>query len=130
MIIVDTSVWIDYLGGFETPQTLWLDGALESQRLGLTNWILGEVLQGIRDESQFIAVYQGLLEFEVIDMGGIELAVQAAHDYRNLRNLGYTVHRTIDCWIATFCIQHGHKLLHNDRDFVPFEKILGLQTVP
>lgn len=128
MIIVDTSVWIDYLGGFETPQARWLDSALDTQRLGLTDWILGEILQGIRDEGQFNAVHQELLNFEVLEMGGVDLAVQAARNYRKLRSLGFTVRRAIDCWIATFCIQHGHTLLHNDSDFDPFEQILELQV--
>lgn len=129
MIIVDTSVWIDYLGGFETPQTRWLDSALDTQRLGLTDWILGEILQGIRDEGMFTAVHQELMNFEVFEMGSIELAVQAARNYRILRGLGFTIRRTIDCWIATYCIQNGYTLLHNDRDFDPFEQELALKVI-
>jgi predicted nucleic acid-binding protein len=129
MIIIDTSVWIDYLGGFETPQTLWLDAALETQPLGLTDWIMGEILQGIRDEAQFNAVHNELMNFEIFEMGGLEIAAQAARNHRKLRSLGYTVPRTIDCWIATFCIENGHTLLHNDHDFEPFKKELGLQAV-
>ena len=129
MIIVDSSVWIDYLGGFETSQTRWLDEMLDQQPLGLTDWILCEVLQGIRDEGQFTLVHQELLNFEILPMGGVGLAVQAARNYRLLRAQGFTVRKTVDCWIATFCIENQHVLLHNDSDFKPFEQILGLQTI-
>ena len=129
MIVVDTSVWIDYLGGFETPQTRWLEGALEAERFGLTDLILCELLQGIRDESQFTEVYRALLEFEIFSMGGVELAVQSARNFRTLRARGYTVRKTSDCLIATFCLVNGHQLLHNDSDFAPFEHVLGMHVI-
>jgi len=129
MIIVDTSVWIDYLGGFQTPHTRWLDQALDTQRLGLTDLILSEILQGIREENQFNLVHQQMLNFEILPMGGVELAVRSARNFRTLREKGYTVRKTIDCWIATFCLENGHVLLHNDSDFNPFEQILGLQVI-
>lgn len=129
MVIVDSTVWIDYFNGHSTPHTEWLEQALDQQRLGLTDFILCEVLQGIRDNQQFDQVHQALLKFEILTMGGLNLALDAAQNYRMLRTKGYTIRRTIDTWIATFCILYEHTLLHNDHDFIPFEKILGLQVI-
>lgn len=128
MVIVDTTVWVDYFRGVRTPQTMWLNSELEHQRLGITDLILCEVLQGIRDDQQFSVVRRELLKLEVFTMGGIELALAAAQNYRKLRARGYTVRRTIDCLIATFCLLHDHVLLHNDRDFEPFERVFGLRV--
>ena len=129
MVIVDTTVWIDYLRGTENPETLWLDRELQQQRLGMTDLILCEVLQGVREQSIFERVRADLLKFQVFQTGGIELAIAAAQNYRKLRQRGYTVHKTIDCLIATFCLEAGHELLHRDRDFDCFEKVLGLRVV-
>ena len=129
MVIVDTTVWIDYLRGTENPETRWLERELQRQRLGLTDLILCEVLQGIREQSMFARVRADLLRFQVFQTGGSELAVAAAQNYRELRQRGYTVHKTIDCLIATFCLQGKHELLHRDHDFDCFEKALGLQVV-
>jgi predicted nucleic acid-binding protein len=129
MVIVDTTAWIDYLGGVKNADTDWLDREVNRQRLGLTDLILCEVLQGIRDDISFSRVLRELRRFEVFDTGGAELAISAARNYRNLRQRGYTVRKTIDCWIATFCIQEQHSLLHKDRDFDPFESELGLTVI-
>jgi predicted nucleic acid-binding protein len=129
MVIVDTTVWIDYLRGAENPETNWLDANLTQQRLGLTDLILCEVLQGIRDEVEFGRVRGDLLRFQIFRTGGSELAVAAAQNYRGLRQRGYTVRKTIDCLIATFCLQAKHELLHRDHDFDCFEKVLGLRVV-
>jgi predicted nucleic acid-binding protein len=129
MVIVDTTVWIDYLRGTENPETRWLDRELQRQRLGLTDLILCEVLQGIRDQSAFAKVRSDLLKFQVFPTGGSLLAIAAAQNYRDLRQRGYTVHKTIDCLIATFCLEARHELLHRDRDFDCFEKVLGLQVL-
>ena len=129
MIIVDTTVWVDYLRGIDTPQADWLDANLLRERLGLTDLILCEVLQGVKDDDSFQTVRRQLLKCEVFSTGGIELAVVAAWNYRTLRSQGHTVRRTIDCLIATFCLQHGHSLLHNDRDYDPFEQVLGMAVV-
>jgi predicted nucleic acid-binding protein len=129
VVIVDTTVWVDYLKGRGTPQVQWLDRNLQRQRLGLTDLILCEVLQGIRDDHQLTAVQRQLLKFEVFSTGGVALALAAAGNYRTLRSRGYTIRKTIDCLIATFCLEHGHVLLHNDRDYGPFEQELGLLTV-
>src|ERR1700693_4399600 len=129
MIIIDTTVWIDYLRGTENPETRWLDRELQRQRMGLTDLILCEVLQGIRDQNTFAQVQADLMKFHVFQTGGSALAVAAAHNYRHSRHHGYTVRKTIDCLIATFCLQAKHQLLHRDHDFDSFEKVLGLQVV-
>jgi predicted nucleic acid-binding protein len=108
MVIVDTTVWIDYLRGTENAETRWLDRELQRQRFGLTDLILCEVLQGIREQGVFTRVRTDLLRFQVFQTGGSELAVAAAQNYRDLRRRGYTVHKTIDCLIATFCLQVVH----------------------
>ncbi|HLX85136.1 MAG TPA: PIN domain nuclease [Terriglobales bacterium] len=129
MVIVDTTVWIDYLGGYSNPETEWLDREMPLQRIGLTDMILCEVLQGIRDTGEFRRIREQLLGFEVFATGGIENAVAAATNYRSLRQHGFTIRKTVDCWIATFCLLTGNQLLHRDRDFDPFEKVLGLRVV-
>jgi predicted nucleic acid-binding protein len=129
MVIVDTTVWIDYLRGADNPESLWLDRELPRQRLGLTDLILCEVLQGVRDPVLFSQVRDELLAFHIFETGGKDLAVASAVNYRLLREKSHTVRRTIDCLIATFCIEAGHWLLHRDRDFEPFEKVLGLAVV-
>jgi predicted nucleic acid-binding protein len=129
MIIVDTTVWIDYLGGAASPETSWLDRVLKRRRLALTDLILCEVLQGIREPVEFARVREYLLRFQIFPGGGIDLAIAAAQNYRTLRQRGYTVYKTIDCWIATFCLEGNHQLLHRDHDFDAFEKVLGLRVV-
>jgi predicted nucleic acid-binding protein len=129
MIIVDTTVWIDYFGSITNDHTLWLQQELTRQRLGITDLILCEILQGVRDDTTFAQLREQLLTFHIFDTGGTRWAVAAAQNYRSLRKLGLTVRRTIDCMIATFCIEEGHELLHRDRDFDYFEKYLGLRVV-
>jgi predicted nucleic acid-binding protein len=129
MVIVDTTVWIDYFRGLENPHSLWLDAQSEHLRLGLTDLSLCEVLQGIRDEREVSVVKAELLEFEIFATGGIAFAIQAAENFRKLRRKGFTIRRIADCWIATFCIHEGYALLHRERDFEPFERELGLRVV-
>ncbi len=129
MVIVDTTVWIDYLGEENTSQTKWLMHELGRQPMGLTDIILCEVLQGIRNDEVFAGVRHDLEKFHIFDTGGSDLAIASAQNYRRLRKAGYTVRTTIDCLIATFCLEAGHSLLHRDRDFDPFEKCLGLRVV-
>jgi predicted nucleic acid-binding protein len=129
VIIIDTTVWIDYLRGARTRHTDWLDAHLLEERLGLTDLILCEVLQGIRVEERFQAVLGELLKFEIFVAGSLGLAVAAARNYRRIRAAGRTVRRTIDCLIATFCLIEGHALLHNDRDYDSFEELLGLSVI-
>ena len=129
MVIVDTTVWIDYFRGARTPHTDWLDAHLHRQRLGLTDIILCEILQGVSGEKQAREVHRELGKFEILTMGGEDLAIAAAANYRRLRARGHTVRKTVDCLIASFCLLNGHGLLHNDRDFDPFERLLGLLVV-
>lgn len=129
MVIVDTTVWVDYLRGDQNLETQWLHLEVERQRLGLTDLILCEVLEGIRDDASFSRVQRQLRKFEVFETGGAELAVTAARNFRKLRQRGYTVRKTIDCLIATFCLRAGHALLHRNRDFDPFEQYLGLPVI-
>jgi predicted nucleic acid-binding protein len=129
MVIVDTTVWIDYLGGYQTAQTGWLERELTNQRLGITDLILCEILQGIRDDRLFDLTRNELLKLEVFPTSGVEMAVAAAQNFRILKARGFTVRKTIDCWIATFCLLNGHTLLHNDRDYEPFETELGLLVI-
>ena len=129
MVIIDTTIWIDYLRGARNKETDYFDRELARQRFGLTDLILCETLQGIGDEQSFTRVLHELREFELFETGGSELAIEAARNFRHLRRRGRTVRKTIDCLIATFCLQHGHSLLHRDRDFDHFEELLGLTVV-
>jgi hypothetical protein len=129
MVIVDTSVLIDYFGDYSNPQTEWLDRQCSFRRMGITSLILTEVLQGIREPGRFAATVSALSQFTIFDIGTRELAIQSAVNYRVLRGLGVTIRSTIDCLVATFCIESGHRLLHKDSDFDYFEKHLGLRVV-
>jgi hypothetical protein len=129
VVIVDTTVCVDYFQGFDNFETDWLNAELDRQRLGLTDIILCEVLQGVRDDVVAKDVERRLLKLEVFETGGIALARDAAHNYRVLRSRGYTVRKTVDCLIATFCLRGDHSLLHRDRDFDPFEKFLALSVI-
>jgi predicted nucleic acid-binding protein len=127
--IVDTTVWIDYLRGRATAQTVWLEQHVAIETIGLTDLILCEVLQGVRDERELPKFQKDLLAFQVFDTGSANLALAAAANYRALRRRGRTVRGTIDCLIATFCLLNGHTLLHDDRDYDAFEEELGLAVV-
>src|SRR5258705_12999614 len=129
MVIVNTTVWIDYLGGVTNPETQWLDNEVGKQSIGLTDLILCEVLQGIRDKLAFVQVRRNLTKFDVFNSGGADLAIASAENYCYLRSKGITIRKTIDCLIATFCIEKGHALLHRDRDFDAFEKHLELRII-
>jgi predicted nucleic acid-binding protein len=129
VVIVDTTVWIDYLNGVGTPASEWLDREVSQRRLGLLDLMVCEILQGLATEGDAARVLRQLQHFEIFRSGGLELAVNAAENSRRLRREGRTVRKTIGCLIATFCLVHGHSLLHADRDFDPFEEILGLEVV-
>jgi predicted nucleic acid-binding protein len=129
VVIIDTTVWVDYFRGVRNPETDWLDTDIDRQRLGLTDIILCEVLQGVHDDSAAADVERRLRKLELFETGGVDLATEAARNYRVLRARGHTVRKTIDCLIATFCIRGGHSLLHRDRDFDPFERYLELSVV-
>jgi len=130
LILVDSSVWIDYFNGTITAQTEILDRLLGQQPLAIGDLILTEVLQGFHNERDFNDARKMLTSLEVVELGGgQEIAIQAAKNFRALRRLGVTVRKTIDTVIATRCIESGYDLLHNDRDFDPFAKHLGLRVV-
>jgi len=129
MVIVDNTALVDYLRGLRNAETEYFDRELGRLRFGLTDLILCEVLQGIRDERAFTRVLHELRRFEVFDTGGQELAIAVARNFLSLRQRGRTVRKTIDCLIATFCLRDAHSLLHRDRDFDHFEQILGLVVI-
>ena len=129
MILVDSSVWIDYFRGTATPQANKLHELLGTEPLAIGDLILTEVLQGFGSERDFNAARKVLLGLDMVVLGGADVAVDAAKNYRKLRALGLTVRKTIDTVIATRCIVSGHTLLHNDRDFDAFEQHLGLRCV-
>lgn len=129
MDIVDTTVWIDYLRGTANPETDWLDARLGRKPLAITDVILCEVLQGVRDEATAATVERQLLQLHIFELSGVELAKAAAKNYRTLRGQGRTVRKTIGCLIATFCLRGDHSLLHRDRDFDAFEELLDLSVI-
>ena len=129
MILVDSSVWIDYFKDARTPQTDKLDTLLGIQPLAIGDLILTEVLQGIAGEREFEHVRRLLSTLAIVDLGGEEIAIQAARNFRTLRAKGITVRKTIDSIIATRCIHYNYELLYSDRDFDPFVRHLGLRAV-
>jgi predicted nucleic acid-binding protein len=129
LILVDSSVWIDYFRGTITPQTEKLDTLLGRESLAIGDLILTEVLQGFTNERDFNEVRKMLTSLTVVELGGLEIAVQAARNFRRLRATGVTARKTIDTLIATWCIESEYQLLHSDRDFEPFAKNLGLRVV-
>jgi len=128
VILVDSSVWIDYFRGTVTPQTDKLDALLGIEPLATGDLMLTEVLQGFGSDRDFNEAKKLLTRLVVIDLGGRDVAIQAARNFRTLRALGVTVRKTIDTVIATRCIQSGHTLLYSDRDFDPFVVHLGLRS--
>ena len=129
MILVDSSVWIDYFNGTITVQTEKLDSLLGHELLAVGDLILAEVLQGFANEQEFNEARKMLMSLIVVELCGQEIAVQTARNFRALRNRGVTIRKTIHTVIATWCIESGVELLHNDRDFDPFAQHLGLRVV-
>ena len=128
MILVDSSVWIDYFRGTQTPQTEKLDGLLSREPIAVGDLILTEVLQGFGSERDFNEAKRLLTSLLVVELGGRDIAIQAARNFRILRAQGVTIRKTIDTVIATRCIESGFTLLHSDRDFDPFVQHLGLRS--
>jgi len=128
VILVDSSVWIDYFRGVATPQADRLDALLGVEGLAMGDVVLAEVLQGFVSERDFVDALRLLTSLSVIDIAGQDIAVQAARNYRALRARGVTVRKTIDTLIATRCIESGYSLLYSDRDFDPFVEHLGLTS--
>ena len=129
MIVVDSTVWIDYFNGEVNMRTDWLDAALGTEPIIVGDLILTEVLQGFQSDKDFRIAKQLLLEFPFMNMLGRELALKSALNYKSLRKKGVTVRKTIDVMIGTFCIENNFSLLHNDKDFNPLEKHLKLKVM-
>ena len=128
-LLVDSSVWIDYFNGTITPQTDFLDAALGEQEIIVGDLILAEVLQGFRQQHEFEQAQTALLSFTIVPIVGQKVAIQSAKNYRFLRQNGVTIRKTIDCLIATFCIENRIQLLQADRDFNAFVQHFDLQVV-
>jgi predicted nucleic acid-binding protein len=129
VILVDSSVWIAHLRGRRTAATARLAQAVMREPLLVGDLILLEILQGARDDAHAARIERGLRQYTVVSLLDADLASQAARNYRTLRGLGITIRKTADIVIGTYCIEHGHMLLHDDRDFAPMETHLGLKTV-
>jgi len=128
MVVVDTSVWIDYVNGSITPQTNLLDIELENDRIITGDLIIVEFLQGFRDDTQYYKAKELMESLEYFDFVGKDIVIKAAENFRKLRKNGITIRKTIDVLIATFCIENGFELIHDDRDFDQMEEILGLRV--
>ncbi|OEU78190.1 MAG: twitching motility protein PilT [Desulfobacterales bacterium S5133MH4] len=128
MIMVDSSVWIDYFNGLPTWQTDLLDNYLSHIPVVIGDLILTEVLQGFRSDKDYETARIFLRALPFCQMGGYNVAIQSAQNYRLLRKAGVTIRKTIDMIIATFCIMEGFTLLHNDRDFDPMASHLPLKA--
>jgi predicted nucleic acid-binding protein len=127
VIVVDSSVWIDYFNGTDSESAERLDGLLGVTRLAVGDIILTEVLQGFRDDAQYKLAKETMLSLPVFEMLGQALAIRSAENYRSLRARGITIRRTLDVVIATYCIEHNHSLLFADKDYLPFVRHLGLK---
>ncbi len=129
MILVDSSVWIDYFRGTTTPETETLDRLLGAELIATGDLILTEVLQGFVSDRDFNQVRKLMTSLIVVDLAGRDIAIKAAKNFRALRAKGVTVRKTIDTVIATRCIDRRLPLLYSDRDFDPFVEHLGLRPV-
>jgi predicted nucleic acid-binding protein len=129
MLVVDSTIWIDYFNGVENPQTDYLHQIADKTPILIGDIVLAEVLQGFREDSDFEKVRHALVKFTQVGMVNPMLALQSARNDRLLRQKGVTVRKTIDSFIATYCIENEHDLLHNDSDFDGYEKHLGLKVV-
>ncbi len=128
MLVVDTTVWVDYFNGQVNPETDYLDRALSEELILVGDLILAETLQGFRDDRDFELAQAALAKFAQVEMLNLRLARQSVQKSLALRKKGITVRKTIDCLIATFCIEENHTLLHRDNDFDGFEEHLGLMV--
>jgi predicted nucleic acid-binding protein len=130
VIVVDSSVWIDFLNGRNAPHVRRLRAVLGTDEIIVGDLMLCEVLQGLDGERMAQEVETLLRRFEIVSMAGDAIAVAAARNFRSLRRRGVTVRKTIDLLIGTWCIEHRRPLLHNDSDFHPMARYLGLVELP
>ena len=129
MIMVDSSVWIDYFNGRDTPETRQLDSLLGITPIVIGDIILAEVLQGFRNDKDYNTAKSLLTSLTVFDLLGAKMALNSADNYRQLRKQGITIRKTADVIIASYCIENNLPLLFADKDFVPFVKHLKLTSV-
>lgn len=129
MILVDSSVWIAYFNGSRIWQAELLDELLNRELILMGDLILTEVLQGFRLDKEFKKAREFMKALQFCHMGGYDIAVNSAQNYRKLRKRGLTVRKTIDIIIGTYCIENRLLILHDDQDFIPMEKHLGLKAV-
>lgn len=129
MILVDSSVWIDFFRNQATPEAEWLDRNLGIEGLVVGDLILAEVLRGFKEDRGFNEARRLLGQLEQVSLCGEDVAIDAARNFRRLRARGVTVRGTVDVIIATRCLNSGLRLLHSDRDFDAFEKHMGLRVV-
>jgi len=128
MVLVDSSVWIDFFGDAPAPEVDRLVKLLGEDLVLMGDLVLAEVLQGIRSEREFRLTRSALRPLQTVRLVSPALAVKSARNFRNLRQHGFTVRKTIDCLIATWCVENGVSLLYSDKDFRPFRDYLGLEA--
>ena len=126
MVFVDSSVWIDYFNGNQTPETEKLDSILGTSPIWIGDIVLTEVLQGFRNDNDFNTAKELLTSLVIVNVLDTNIALKSADNFRALRKKGVTVRKTIDVIIATYCIENSASLLHSDKDFIPFHKHLKL----
>ena len=129
MIIADTSVWIDFFRGIDAPHTIALESVIGNDELFIGDLIIAELFQGAGNEKIVNQIQDVVRRLTCVNMVNESLAYKSAANYRYLRSNGITIRKTIDMLIATFCIEAGAKLIHNDRDFDPIEEYLGLKIL-
>ncbi len=129
MTLIDTTIWIDFLNGIDTPQVKRLTELIKEGDICISGIILTEVLQGIKDDKEFEEVRDLLIDIPIYETRGIHTYLHAAQIYRKCRKEGYTVRKTIDCVIAAIVLENDLALLHNDRDFDLIAKYVGLKIV-
>jgi len=129
VVLVDSSVWIDYFNGASNWQVERLDHLLSRDFIIIGDLILTEILQGFTSDRDFKLAHDHLSLFKKVNLVNFSIAIKSAENYRNLRKKGITVRKTIDCLIATYCIENSISLLHNDKDFNPFSRHLMLKII-
>lgn len=127
MIVVDSSVWIAAFRGIVTPQSMRLKTISRARDILLGDIVLLEILQGAQSDGNAASLQKRLAPFQVVPMLSPDIAIKAAANFRLLRSKGITIHKTADLIIGTYCMEHGHSLLHADRDFNPMAEHLGLR---
>ncbi|HEX2960080.1 MAG TPA: PIN domain-containing protein [Chitinispirillaceae bacterium] len=129
MVLVDTSIWIDYFRGIICEKIDLSDSLFDNERIVPGDLVIAELMQGFRTKSQLQAAYQVIMELEYFDLVGKNITFKAAENYRYLLSNGITVRKTVDIIIGTFCIENDIRLLHNDKDFIPLAEYCGLVVV-